>query len=207
MTRAFRLALAALVLGLPAAGRADEPVRGRADAPVAILVFSAFGCPYCAEAETQLESLRSRYGDRLQIVFKHFPLAFDADALLPHEAALAAGEQDRFWPMHDRLFAQKASLGREGILRIARDIGLDEARFSAALSTGRMRPQIVRDVAEARALKVRAAPTFFVDGIKLEGLQTLETMEQIVGFRLKDQAPSQPAAAARAPTAPRASPR
>jgi protein-disulfide isomerase len=205
MTRTLRLALALLVLGLPAAARADEPVRGGTDAPVTILVFSAFGCPYCAEAETQLDALRPRYGDRLQVVFKHFPLGSDAEALLPHEAALAAAEQARFWAMHDRLFAQQGSLGREAILRVAREIGLDEARFSAALGAKRLRPQIERDLAEARALKVRAAPTFFVDGLKVEGLQTLETMEQIVGFRLKDH--GAPAAAARAPAPPRASPR
>jgi protein-disulfide isomerase len=205
--RLARLVAALLVLCAPAVARAEEPVRGSADAPVTILVFSAFGCPYCAEAETQLETLRTRYRERLQIVFKHYPLGSDADALLPHEAALAAAEQDRFWAMHDRLFAQTGGLSRSAILRAAREIGLDEPRFSAALGAGRFRAAIERDLAEARALKVRAAPTFFVDGIKLEGLQTLETMDQIVSFRLKDQDPSTPAASAPGPATPAASPR
>jgi protein-disulfide isomerase len=204
--------VAALVSTLSTAAWADEPVRGRGEPGVSILVFSAFACPYCAEANTQLDALRARYGDRLQIVFKHFPLGGDRDAFLPHEAALAAAEQDRFWPMHDRLFALQASLtqrasGREVVLRLARELGLDEAKFSAALDSRRFRPQVERDVAEASALKVRAAPTFFVDGIKLEGLQSLETMEQIVGFRLKDQSPSKPPPSTPGPASPRASPR
>jgi len=179
---------------------ADEPVRGGADAGVTILVFSAFACPYCAEGEKQLETLRARYGDRLQIVFKHFPLGFDRDGYLPHEAALAAAEQDKFWPMHDRLFAHQAELGPDVITRLAREIGLDEARFSAALAARRFRAQVDRDVAEARALGVRAAPTFFVDGIKLEGLQSLETIQQVVGFRLKDPGDSRPPKPAAAST-------
>jgi protein-disulfide isomerase len=193
---------ALLVFCAPAVVRADEPVRGSADAPVTILVFSAFACPYCGQAQAQLDALRARYGERLQIVFKHFPLGSDADALLPHEAALAAAEQDLFWPMHDRLFALHGSLSRAAIVRAAGEAGLDEARFAAALATRRFRPQIDRDLAEARALRVRAAPTFFVDGIKLEGLQSLETMEQIVSFRLKDDRVSVPAASSAASPAP-----
>jgi len=186
------LALAALLLSCAAPVAADEPIRGGPDAGVSILVFSAFACPYCAEGHKQLESLRARYGDRLQIVFKHFPLGFDREGYLPHEAALAAAEQDKFWPMHDRLFAHQADLGPDVIARLAREIGLDEARFSAALATRRFRAQVDRDLAEARALNVRAAPTYFVDGIKLEGLQSLETMQQVVGFQLKDPGDSRP---------------
>ena len=80
MTKGSRLLAALLVLCTPTVARADEPVRGSADAPVTILVFSAFGCPYCAEAETQLATLRTRYRERLQIVFKHYPLGSDAEA-------------------------------------------------------------------------------------------------------------------------------
>jgi protein-disulfide isomerase len=196
MTRAARAALAAALLVLfSTPSPADEPVRGRADATVTVLVFSAFGCPYCAEAETQLQSLRARYGERLEIVFKHYPLGSDREAYLPHEAALAAGEQGRFWAMHDRLFAEKGRVGRETALRLAREIGLDEAKFAAALDSRRFQAPIDRDLAEARALKVRAAPTFFIDGLKLEGLQTLETMEQVVGFRMKGGAAAASAAA------------
>jgi protein-disulfide isomerase len=207
MMGALRLAFAASVVCFSTTAWADQPMRGSADASVSILVFSAFGCPYCAEARVQLESLRARHGDRLEIVFKHFPLGADREAFLPHEAVLAAAAQDRFWPMHDRLFAQPASLSHEVVTRLARELGLDEAMFSEALATRRFRPQIERDLAEARALKVRVAPTFFVDGIKLEGLQTLETLEKIIGFRLKDQGASSPSAAAAAPAAPRPLPR
>jgi protein-disulfide isomerase len=208
VTRLLRLGVAA-ILGLSAVPvRADEPVQGSADARVTILVFSAFACPYCAEGHKQLESLRARYGDRLQIVFKHFPLGFDRDGYLPHEAALAAAEQDKFWPMHDGLFAHQANLGPDVVARLAREIGLDEARFSAALSTRRFRAQVDRDIAEARALGVRVAPTFFLDGIKLEGLQSLETMNEVVSFRMKDLGDAKPPAApaASAPS-PRPSPR
>ena len=198
VTGRARLALAASILCASAAALADEPVRGGADPRVTILVFSAFACPYCAEANAQLDTLRARYGDRLEVVFKHYPLGMDRAGYLPHEAALAAAEQDKFWPMHDRLFAHQPSLTPEVVARLAREIGLDEARFAAALASRRFRAQVDRDIAEARALNVRAAPTFFVDGIKLEGLQSLDTMEQIVSFRAKDPGgpgPLRPAAA------------
>lgn len=204
MTRLFPLVALASLLGLAAGARADEPVRGNTDARVTILVFSAFACPYCAEGSRQLEQLRARYGDRLEIVFKHFPLGLDRDAYLPHEAALAAAEQDKFWPMHDRLFAHQASLGPAVVARLAGEIGLDEPRFAAALATRRFRSEVDRDVAEAQALGVRAAPTFFLDGIKLEGLQSLETMDRIVSFRLKDpggvKAPNPPPASSARPS-------
>jgi protein-disulfide isomerase len=171
---------------------AQDSVKGSADAPVAILAFSAYACPYCAEANQQMAVLQKRFGDRLQIIYKQYPLGTNQAAYLPHEAALAAGEQGKYWEMHERLFAVKGELTPAKVLEIAKDVRLDVARFDQALKERRFKKDVDRDVAEAKALKVRASPTFYVDGLKLEGLQNIESFEQIIQFRLSGQRPEPP---------------
>lgn len=173
---------------------AQDSVKGSSDAPVAVLAFSAYACPYCAEANQQMTTLQKRFGDRLQIIYKQYPLGTNQAAFLPHEAVLAAGEQGKYWEMHERLFAVKGEFTPAKVLEIAKDLKLDTARFDQALKERRFKKDIDRDIAEAKALKVRASPTFYVDGLKLEGLQNIESFEQIIQFRLSGQRPEPPVA-------------
>lgn len=178
------LLLAAASLG----GARAEPVpnlRGAPDAPVTILVFSAFACQYCRETRAALDQVLAAYPGQVNLVFKHFPLGADAAAYLPHEAALAAGEQGRFWEMHDALFARQDQLtDRQRIAALARELQLDPLRFEAALASRRGAVRITGDVAEANALRVQATPTFYVGGYKFEGAQPASVFKTVIDHLL-----------------------
>jgi len=189
MALRLRTWLGALLLAATCQSSAwAEPIpnlRGAADAPVTILVFSAFACQYCAETRATLDQVLAAYPGQVNLVFKHFPLASDATGYLPHEAALAAGEQGKFWEMHDALFLHRGQLS--DIVRIealARELNLDGARFDAALESRRGATRIKSDVAEANALKVQATPTFYIGGYKLEGAQPFSVFKTMIDHLL-----------------------
>ncbi|WP_051293465.1 DsbA family protein [Pseudoduganella violaceinigra] len=179
---------ALLLAGLCQAGARAEAIpnlRGAQDAPVTILVFSAFACQYCAETRAALEQVLAQYPGKVNLVYKHFPLGADAGAYLPHEAALAAGEQGKFWEMHDALFAHQGQLAdRTGIEALARSLHLDPLRFDAALDSRRGAARIQADVAEANALKVQATPTFYIGGYKFEGAQPASVFKTVIDYML-----------------------
>ena len=102
-----------------------SPVRGSARAPVTIVVFTDFQCPFCAKAEATMHELSAKYGNKVRIAFKNNPLPFHESARLASRAALAAGEQGKFWEYHDVLFAHQDALGRDALVAYAKEVGLD----------------------------------------------------------------------------------
>ena len=145
---------------------ASAPSRGRREAPVTIVEFSDFQCPYCKRAASLVEEVQKQHGDDVRVVFRNFPLPYHKNAQLAASAALAAKEQGRFWQMHDQLFAHQDSLDRAAIDGFALALGLDVAKFDAALDGGKLSDAINRDVAAGLPL-VDGTPTLFVNGHKL----------------------------------------
>lgn len=172
-------------IGAPAQDVATMPVRGSLNAPVSIMVFSDFSCAYCAKAIATLTEIERLYPGDVMIVFKHLPLRNDEAARLPHEAAMAAGNQGKFWPMHDWLFMHQGKQQRHALDGEAKELHLDLARFRKDMDQHRFLDPVMKDIAEARALRITATPTFFIDGFKLEGLQSLSTLQQIIENRLR----------------------
>lgn len=185
---ASALAFSFCAAALAAEAAESHGVRGAEDAPVTLMVFSDFSCPYCAKAAPVVEQLEGLYPGKIAFVFKHFPLRRSESAYLPHEAAAAAAKQGRFWQMHDLLFAEPQKHDIASLKENARRLKLNLAEFSAALAEHRFRAAISRDIIEAQALRVTATPTFFIDGYKLEGLQSLSTFQQIIDNRLERRA-------------------
>ncbi|MHC4838975.1 MAG: DsbA family protein, partial [Planctomycetota bacterium] len=111
--------------------------QGSDKALVTIIEFSEFQCPFCARVLPTMNKIKETYGDKVRIVFKHNPLPFHKDAPLASEAALAAGEQGKFWEMHDKLFENQKKLKRADIDGYAQEIGLDMAKFKADLDSGK----------------------------------------------------------------------
>jgi protein-disulfide isomerase len=146
------------------------PPRGDASAPVVVLLFSDFECPYCARVEPVLQQIRQTFKQDVQVVFKHSPLPIHPRAPLAHQAALEAAAQGRFWEMHDLLFANQQQLDKPHLVAHARTLGLDLRAFEAALDDGRHQATLLRDVAEARALGVTGTPTLFVNGRRFAGV-------------------------------------
>jgi protein-disulfide isomerase len=163
----------------------DAPVLGRDDAPVTLVVFCDFECPFCARALRTLDKLEERYGSSLRIAFKNLPLPMHELARPAARAALAAAEQGRFWDYHDALFAGQRDLDDEAYERHAAALGLDMRRFRAALADERTARHVDADAEEAARLGVRGTPTFFVNGRKVMGAQPVATFSSLIDAELR----------------------
>jgi protein-disulfide isomerase len=175
----------------PAAGpaatidvRPDDPARGSASAPVTVVLFSDFQCPFCARVVPTLEEVHKAYGDKVRIVWKHQPLPFHPNALPAAEAAEAAREQGKFWPMHDRLFAAQRELSPDTYQRAAKEIGLDLKRFQESLRSGKARARIQEDQTLASRVGASGTPTLFVNGEKVEGAVPFATLKAVIDRKL-----------------------
>jgi protein-disulfide isomerase len=150
----------------PATAKPTQPVstvRGSDKAPITILIFSDFESFPCARSANVIDGLLQQTRD-VRVIFKHAPAASNPNAMLAHEAALAAGAQGKFWEMHDTLFENQTKLTRADLLGYAKSLGLDLAEFQHALDNHTFRPIVERDLAEAAGLGVTTTPTFFVNG-------------------------------------------
>lgn len=162
------------------------PSRGPAAAPVTIVEFSDFHCPFCRRVQPTLGEILSRYPDRVRLVYRDLPL----DGLHPQarraaEAARCAHEQDRFWPYHDKLYAAGPDASDATLERLGREVGLDVAAFAACLASGRHRDTVQKDVEEAERLGLTGTPGFFINGRPLSGAQPLEAFVEIIEEELK----------------------
>jgi protein-disulfide isomerase len=164
--------------------RADDPVRGNPGAPVTIVLFSDFQCPFCSRVEPTLARVEQEYGQKVRIVWKHQPLPFHPNALPAAEAAEAAREQGKFWPMHDRLFAAQQQLSPDLYERVARELKLDVAKFQDATRSGRGKARIAEDQRIAAQVGANGTPTMFVNGEKVEGAVPFETLKAVIDRKL-----------------------
>ena len=159
-------------------------VKGSDHASVTIVAYTDFLCPPCQGASRTLENIIKAYPNEIQVIFKHYPSAIRPEAMLAHEASIAAAAQGKFWPMHDKLFSHRGESTPEVFTRYATELGMNLDRFSEALEDHRYRTIITHDMMEARGLGVTRAPTLFVNGRKLVGPRSFATMKQIIDQEL-----------------------
>ena len=149
---------------------ARDHVDGPADAPLELLMYGDFQCPFCNAAQPILQRVRERLSGRLRFAFRHFPLTeIHPDAQRAAEASEAAAAQDAFWPMHDALYAARGALGLAAVLAAARSVGLDVDRVRSELAAGTHAARVEEDVRSGRSAGVAGTPTFFVNGVRHEG--------------------------------------
>jgi hypothetical protein len=152
----------------------EAPCRGPSDAPVTMVVFSDFECPFCALGVKLTEEVQRAAGDRLRVCFKNWPLThLHKQALLAARAAVAAQLQGKFWAMHDRLFAHRKELRREDLVDHAEAVGLDVERFKRDLDSDAVARRVKADVAEADRLQLTGTPTFIIDGRRMTDPKTV----------------------------------
>ncbi|NUN16175.1 MAG: thioredoxin domain-containing protein [Myxococcales bacterium] len=163
----------------------EDPRKGGAEPLVTVVVFSEFQCPFCSRVLPTLEQLHKDYGDDLAVVFKSNPLPFHKDAPLASEAALAAGEQGKFWEMHDKLFANQQALQRDKLEAYAQELGLNMDQFKAALDSGKFKEQIKRDQELAASVNARGTPNSFINGRQLVGAKPIDDFKVVVDEELK----------------------
>jgi protein-disulfide isomerase len=167
----------------------QAPTRGPATAPVTLVLFSDFQCGFCQRVNPTVNQLLQKYPEKVRLVFKHLPIEGHTLAPLAHRAALAAGEQGKFWEMHDRIFANQRAMSREDLLGHAAALGLDVPTFTATMDAERTGKLVDRDVAEAEKVGIDGTPTFFVNGKPLVGAQPLEAFTAAVDAALAAPAP------------------
>lgn len=182
------------------ASLADAPMLGRADAPVTLVEFSDYQCPFCQRFfATTLPALKKEYVDtgRVRYVFRDFPLEqLHPQARKAAEAAHCAGEQGKYWEMHDLLFQNQRALAPPQLAEHARAVGVDGATFEECLASGRHAARVARGLADGAAAGVQGTPTFVVgkttagdvvEGTPIRGAQPLETFRRIIDHTLAEQ--------------------
>jgi predicted DsbA family dithiol-disulfide isomerase len=170
------------------------PVRGNPKAPVTVVEFSDFQCPYCVRARPTVNRVRETYGDKVRWVFRHFPLDFHAQAQKAGEAAACAEEQGRFWEMHDLLWTNTAKLQVADLKAHATTLGLDAARFGQCLDSGRHAGLVEADLQAGQGYGVSGTPAFFVNGRPLVGAQPFDAFAQVIDDELERPATASAAA-------------
>ena len=162
---------------VPPVDPSRDHIRGPVDAPLTVVEFGGFECPFCGRATGVVEELRERFGDELRYVFRHLPLPdVHPHAELAAEAAEAAGAQGAFWAMHDRLFAHQDELTATDLVDHAAALGLDLERFARVLGDGTYGDRVRADVVSAEASGATSSPTFFVNGIRHTGPTTADEL-------------------------------
>lgn len=145
----------------------QDHVRGEQGAPLELVMFGDFQCPFCLGAQSVLARVRVRLGDRLLFAFRHLPIPERHPlALMAAEAAEAASAQGRFWEYHDALFEAQPKLSRETMLAIGRDLGLDVERMAAEIDAGAHRARIERDLGSAEHSGATGTPAFYANGVR-----------------------------------------
>jgi protein-disulfide isomerase len=161
--------------------RPTDPVMGDSSAPVTLVEFSDYDCPFCRQVVPTLKQLAGHYGDRLRIVWKDFPLTqIHPDAFKAAEAAHCAGDQERYWEYHDLLFANQRSLQPDRLVALADDLGLDRPAFDACLDSSTHAPRVRDGLTQGTRLGVNSTPTIFINGRLIAGAHPYETFAAIV---------------------------
>ena len=179
---------------------ADAPTRGRAEAPVTLVEFSDYQCPFCQRFfATTLPILMKEYVNtgKVRYVFRDFPLdQLHPEARKAAEASHCAGEQGKYWEMHDVIFRNQRALAAPQLAEHAHSVGVERAKFDECLASSRYAARVARGLADGAAVGVRGTPTFvvgktmagdFVHGTPIRGAQPLETFRRIIDQTLNEQ--------------------
>jgi protein-disulfide isomerase len=154
-----------------------DHIKGPATAPVTLVEYGDYECPYCGLAYVVLKEVEQQLGDRVRFVFRHFPLTnAHPHAFRAAEAAEAAGAQGRFWPMHDTLYEHQQALDDRHLFLYAEELGLDPFEFERAMAENTFAERIRADFMGGVRSGVNGTPTFFINGVRHDGSYNLESM-------------------------------
>lgn len=163
---------------------AHSPTLG-ANEGVQLVEFSDFECPYCSKAADTVRELKTKYaGEKVQFVYRHFPLSFHPNAMPAAEFSQCAHEQDKFWPLHDAIFAGQRELSKDKLREMATQVGLDMARLDDCLNTGRGRKLVDEDMAKAGEAGVGGTPSFYINGRSFDGNPTAQGLSEAIDAEL-----------------------
>jgi len=162
----------------------DEPSFGPVSAPVTIVEYSDFQCPYCARVGPTLQQIKDTYGDKVRVVFRDYPLPNHPQAVPAAQAAKCANEQGKFWEYHDKLFASQRELSPEKYKEWAVELGLSPDEFNACVDSNKYVPQVQLLAQGGQQLGVNGTPAFFVNGRFMSGAKPFESFKEIIDEEL-----------------------
>ena len=160
------------------------PSKGPKDARVTIIEYADFECPFCSDTAKTVLAVQKKYPKDVRVIFRHFPLSFHENAMPAAVATRCAQYQDKFWAMHDEMFARSESLNEAEIIKAAGDVGLDVALFKTCLESDKEEAAVQAEMDEGSGFGVEGTPAFFVNGIPLGGAQPFEAFEELVKAEL-----------------------
>ena len=163
---------------------ANHPSSSARSAPVTIIEFSDFQCPFCRAAESTLKQVRQKYGDQVKLVYMDFPLGFHPHAMDAARAARCAADQDKFWQFHDALFLDQKKLDPVNLKQTAAKVGLDHDKFDSCFASDKHDVGIRKDMAQGNSLGVTGTPTFFINGRELVGAQPPPKFDEVIDEEL-----------------------
>jgi protein-disulfide isomerase len=167
----------------------DAPSKGSKTAPVSIVIFSDFQCPYCVKARTTVKQIEQKYGEQVRFVYRDFPLPMHQQAPKAAEAGRCAHDQGKFWEMYDKLYDNATNLEVAALKRYAAEVGLDGNAFGECLDSGRHAAEWGKDRAEGESYGIKGTPAFLVNGRFLQGARPLEAFAELIDEELARSAP------------------
>jgi protein-disulfide isomerase len=166
-------------------GYDPKRLRGNPKAPVMIVEFSDYQCPYCHQVEATLNEVLAQYGDKVSLAYRDFPLtAIHSQAEIAAEASRCALEQGRFWEYHDQLFAA-SKLDKDTLVEYARNLKLDDKQFGSCLTSEKYKAEIEKDSEEGKKVGVQGTPGFFINGVTLSGAQPQDAFTRLIDDELQ----------------------
>jgi protein-disulfide isomerase len=160
---------------------------GPANAPVTIVEFSDFQCPYCKLSVPMIKEILAKYPGKVKVVYRDYPGPNHPHAQQAAEAAQCAGDQGKFWEYHDSLFDRQAPGTGWNFTQLAKEIGLNQDAFATCLNTGHYREEVAKDLHDGLKLGVTSTPTFFINGRPLVGAQPFAEFQAVIDRLLKQQ--------------------
>ncbi len=166
---------------------ANGPSKGASGAPILLIEFSDFQCPFCLRAHATVDQVLKTYGDKIRFVYRHYPLPTHPNAKPAAEASACAADQGKFWPYHDRLFEQQTKLSDSDLKQHAADLGLDAAKFNSCVDTHKFRALVDADTKDGEEAGVNGTPAFFINGRMLSGAQPFDAFKRIIDEELANK--------------------
>jgi protein-disulfide isomerase len=163
----------------------DDPSRGGpADAPVTIVEFSDFQCPFCSRAESVVDDVMKKYGNKVHLVYRDYPLSFHPNAENAAMASECAKEQGKYWEMHNAMFGNQSKLAATDLVETAGGLGMDKDKFKTCLDSGKFRSEVQHDFQDGQKYGVTGTPTFFINGIMIVGARDIASFTDIIDREL-----------------------
>jgi protein-disulfide isomerase len=167
----------------------ESPIYGKKGASVTVIEFSDFQCPFCSRAAETVTQLKKKYGNKIQLAFKHFPLPMHHDARPASEASMCVNDQgvDKFWKFHDAAFKNQDKLDKASLEKYAKESGADVKKFNECLEAKKYASFVQKDLEYGEKIGVKSTPTFFINGQIVSGAVPIETFSDIIDEELSNK--------------------